>query len=127
MAVEKTTGCDDLHLRASHWALLSLDHLCHGWDQDGGWNITSMSTTFTTLRTDEIDTDIEAFLYVLGVADHVHVEDAGAVELIYRGLGRDTDSGDEQLRSTVNDDLDELVKLSFGVVVANKLSIQPFK
>jgi hypothetical protein len=40
------------------------------------------------------------------VADHVHVEDAGAVETVDDVLGRDADGGDEELGAGVDDDGD---------------------
>jgi hypothetical protein len=52
------------------------------------------------------------------VADHVHAEDAGTVELLDNGLGGNTDGGDEELGAALDDDVDELVELTLGVVVA---------
>lgn len=77
-----------------------------------------MTTALTTLGADDINADIEGLLDVLGVADHVHAEDAGAVELLDDRLGGNTDSGDEELGAAVDDDVNELVELALGVVVA---------
>jgi hypothetical protein len=52
------------------------------------------------------------------VTDHVHAEDTGTVELLDDGLGGNTDGGDEELGTTLNDNVDELVELALGVVVA---------
>lgn len=40
------------------------------------------------------------------------------MELLYNSLGRDADGADEELGSAVDDDVDELVQLALGVVVA---------
>jgi hypothetical protein len=55
---------------------------------------------------------------VLGVADHVHAEDAGTVEPLDDSLGGNTDRRDEELSTALDDDIDELVELALGVVVA---------
>jgi hypothetical protein len=52
------------------------------------------------------------------VADHVHVDDAVLVQPVDDLLGGDTDGGDEQLGTGLNDDVDELVQLALGVIVA---------
>jgi hypothetical protein len=54
---------------------------------------------------------------VLGVTDHVHDGDTSLVQFIDGGLGGNTDGGDEEAGSLLNDDLDELGELTFGVVV----------
>lgn len=76
-----------------------------------------MTATLSSLCADEVDTEIEALLDVLGVADHVHVENAVLVKLVNDSLGWDTDSGNEELSTGVDDNVNELVKLSLGVVV----------
>jgi hypothetical protein len=40
------------------------------------------------------------------------------VELLDDGFGWDTDGADEELSTRVDDDINELVELAFGVVVA---------
>jgi hypothetical protein len=81
-----------------------------------------VSTSFTALSADDIDVEVEAFLDVLGVADHVHVQDAIGVELVDDSFGRDTDGGYEEAGAAVDDDVDEFVELAFGVVVAAYVS-----
>jgi hypothetical protein len=54
---------------------------------------------------------------VLGVADHVHAEDAGTVELFDNGLGGNADGGDEKASLFLDDNVDELTELALGVVV----------
>jgi hypothetical protein len=74
---------------------VALDKLNYGWDKDSSWVIASVTTTFTTLCTDDVDTEFQALLDVLWVADHVHVEDTILVDLINDGLWWDTNSRDE--------------------------------
>jgi hypothetical protein len=40
------------------------------------------------------------------MTDHVHVEDAVLVQLLDNGLGWDTDGGDKELSSRVDDNVD---------------------
>jgi hypothetical protein len=120
VTVEQTTSRDNLHGLAGQRALLALDQLGNGGDEDGGRDITSVATTFTTLSTDNIDANIQALGNVLGVTDHVHAEDTGTVELLDNGLGGNTDSRDEQASLLGDDDIDELAELALGVVVAVK-------
>ena len=54
---------------------------------------------------------------MLGVADHVHVEDAGFVETLDDVHWGDADGGDEELGAGVDDDGDEVVEFAFCVVV----------
>lgn len=54
---------------------------------------------------------------MFGVADHVHVEDAGFVEALDDVFGRDADGGDEEFGAGVDDDGDEVVEFALCVVV----------
>lgn len=118
VTVEKTTGRDDLHGLASQRALLALDQLGNGGDEDSGRDIAGVTTALTTLGADNINANIKGLLDVLGVADHVHAEDASTVELIDDSLGGDTDSGDEKASLFLDDNINELTELALGVVVA---------
>lgn len=51
------------------------------------------------------------------MADHVHDEDAGGVQAVDDGLGRDADGADEEAGAALDGDVDELVQLAVGVVV----------
>lgn len=117
LAVEQTTGGDDLDGLAGHGALAALDELGNGGDEDGRGDIAGVTTTLTTLGADDIGTGIKGLVDMLGMTDHVHVEDASGVELLDDGLGGDTDGTDEELSTALNDDLDELIQFSLGVVV----------
>jgi hypothetical protein len=55
---------------------------------------------------------------MFGVANHVHVEDAGLVKSLDDMLGRDTDGRDEKLRARVDDDTHELIEFAFCVIIA---------
>jgi hypothetical protein len=120
LAAEETTGSNNLHGLASEWALMALDQLGNGRDQDGGWDITSMTTTLTTLGADNIGTKVEALLDVLGVSDHVHVEDTVLVKLLHDGARRNTDSADKQSGATFNNNINERIELSVRVIMAVK-------
>ena len=82
-----------------------------------------MASTLTTLCADHVDAEVEALLDVLGVSDHVHVENAGLMQLLDDGLGWYADSADEELGTGVDDDVDEFVELALGVVVAVSLLV----
>ena len=122
LAVEEAAGGDDLHFGAQA-ALLALAHGCHGGDQDGGRHVASVAAAFASLCADHVGAEGEALGDVLGVADHVHVEDAGLVEAVDGGLGRDADGGDEEAGAGVDDDGHELVELALGVVVAARCRV----
>jgi hypothetical protein len=117
LAAEDATRCDDLDLLASEGRLVPLDELDNRWDENGGRNVTSVTTALTTLCTDDVNAGLDALLDVLGVTDHVHVGDAVGVKLVYDGLRGNTDGGDEKLCTRFDDDVDELVQLASGVVV----------
>lgn len=113
-----TTGSDDENLLLGEGRDGTLASLDDGRDEDGGGNVTGVTTTLTTLCADNVNTEVEALLNVLGVADHVHVDDAVGMELVDDVLGGDTDGGNEELGTGLDDDVDKLVKLALGVVVA---------
>ncbi len=77
-----------------------------------------MAAALAALGADHVDADVEAFLHVLGVPDHVHVEDAGFVEAVDDVEGGHADGGDEEFGAGIDDDGDEVVEFAFGVVVA---------
>lgn len=103
---------------------MALDEGGDGRDQDGRGDVTGVTTTLATLGADHVDAELEALLDVLRVADHVHVEDAGAVQALDDVLGRHTDGGDEEARTGVDDDGDQLVELTLGVIVAVESTYQ---
>lgn len=122
LAVVDTTGSEDLHRLAGEGRLVALDELDDGRDKDRGRDITSVSTTLTALGADDVGTDLEALLDVLGVANHVGVGNAIGVELVDNPLRGNTDGGDEELSTLGNGDVDELAELALGVVVVGSAS-----
>ena len=79
LAVEKATSSDNLDILAGQWALVALAHLRHRWDQNGSRHVTSVSTSLATLSTYNVGTHIEAFLDMLRMSNHVHIEYASFV------------------------------------------------
>ena len=120
LAIEQPTGRDNLDVLASEGALLALAHLGHGGDQDGGGDVAGVAAALAALGADHVRADVEAFLYVFRVPDHVHVEDASFVEALNDVSGGDADGTDEELGARVDDDGHEFVELAFGVVVAGE-------
>lgn len=120
LAVVDAAGGDDLDGPAGKRRLGLVADLDTGGDEDRRGDIASMATALTTLGADDVDAEVDALLHMLDVADHVHVDDAGAVELVDDGLGGHADGGDEELGARVNDDVDHLVELALGVVVASR-------
>jgi hypothetical protein len=118
LTVEQTTGSNNLYRSTSERALVPLHELGNGWNKHGGGDITSVTTTFTTLGADDVGAEFEALLDVFGVSDHVHVENAGLVELLNDVLGWNTDGTDEEFGSALNNDINKLVELSLGVIMA---------
>jgi hypothetical protein len=106
LTVEETSSGHDLDVKAGEWGLLALAHLDDGWDQDGGWNISSVASSLTSLGTDDIASNVEALLDMLGVANHVHVENTGLVETLDDVLWWHTDGADEELGTAVDDNGD---------------------
>lgn len=120
LTVVDTAGGDNLDGTARQGALGLLALLDDRGDEDGSGDVTGVATTLTALGADDVDAELEALLDVLNVADHVHVVDAGLVDALNDVLGGHTDGRDEELAARVDDDVDELIELALGVVVAKK-------
>jgi hypothetical protein len=95
---------------------MSLNSINAGRDENARWDVTGVASSLAGLGADEIDTDIEGLLHMLWVADHVHDDYAGFVELIDGPLGRNTDSRDKEGGFLFDDDFEELRELTIGVV-----------
>ena len=121
LSVEESAGRDDLHLITGHRALLPFHHLRHRGYQNRGGHVTRVSASLAALGADHVDADVEAFLHVLRVPDHVHVEDSGFVQALDHVDWRHADGGDEEFGARVDYDRDEFVEFSFCVVVAGKV------
>lgn len=118
LAVVDAAGGNDLDGAAGEGRLGVLDGLDDGGDEDGGGGVAGVAAALATLGADDVDANVNALLGVLDVADHVHVQDAGLVQAVDDVLGGDTDGRDEELGTGLDDDVDELVELALGVVVA---------
>lgn len=99
---------------------MALAELSDSWDEDGRGDISSVSTSFSSLCANHVGAKLETLLDVLWVANHVHVEDAVLVELLDDVFWRDADGGDEEAGARFDGDVDELVEFAFGVVVAGR-------
>ena len=120
LSVVYTASGNDLDVLASHWGLLALAELDNGWDENSGWGISGVSTSLATLGADHINTEVEALLNMLWVSDHVHVENTVGVELVDNSLWWDTDGGNEKFSTRLDNNIDELIELALGVIVATK-------
>jgi hypothetical protein len=118
LAVVHAARGDDEDLLPRQRRLVALHHLDGCGDEDRGRHVAGVAAALAALCADHVDAEVEAFLDVLGVPDHVHVEDAGFVQFLDNGFGRDADGADEELGARVDDDVDELVQLALCVVVA---------
>lgn len=49
---------------------MALAEFGDGGDEDGGWDVAGVAAAFAALGADEVNAEVEAFLNVLGVADH---------------------------------------------------------
>lgn len=61
-----------------------------------------MAASFAALGADHVDAYVEAFLDVLRVPDHVHVENAGFVEALDDVDWGHADGGDEEFGAGIN-------------------------
>lgn len=118
LAVENTAGGNDLDGTAGQRRLVALAGLDDRGDEDGGGNVAGVATALTALGADDVHAEREALGNVLGVADHVHVEDSVLVQAVNDVLGRHTDGRDEKLGALGNDDVNQLIELALGVIVA---------
>lgn len=118
LSAEQTTRSNDLHRLAGEGALVTLHQLSHGRNEDCCRDIAGVTTTFATLSADNINANVQAFLDVLRMTDHVHVQHARLVKFFHHCLGRNANGRDEKLRSALDNDVDQLVELALGVVVA---------
>lgn len=118
LAVADAAGGDDLDGALCQGRLCGADGLNDGGDQHRRRGVAGVAAALTALGADDVGADVEALLDVLDVANHVHVQDAGLVQLLDDRLGRHADGADEQLGAGLDDDVDEAIELALGVVVA---------
>lgn len=94
---------------------MSLDRLDAAGDEDTSRDVSSVSSSLSSLRANDIDALRESLGAVLDGSDHVHDGDTSGVELVDGGTGRDSDGADEESCLLGDDDVDELVELSSSV------------
>lgn len=116
-AIIDSTGANDINGLASELRLLALADVDAGRDQNAGRDVTSVSSTLTSLGANKVATDVDGLLDVLGVANHVHDRDAGLVQLVDGPNRGNTNGADEELGLLLNDNVEELGELTLGVVV----------
>ena len=95
---------------------MSLASINAGRDEDARRDVTSVASSLASLGADEIDTNFEGLFHMLGMANHVHNNDAGFVELIDCPLGRNADGGDKEGCFLLDDDFDEFRELTIGII-----------
>lgn len=114
--VKDGASTDDVHGLAIERRGVALHGVNARGDEDRCRDVARVAAALPGLRADEVDADFERLLYVLRVADHVHDEDAGFVELVDGPLGRYADCRDEEGGALFDDDLNEVRELTIGVV-----------
>ena len=70
LAIVQTSGSNDLNRLSAHGRLVAFDELGNGWDKERRWDVASVATTFATLGANQINTELEALLHVLWMANH---------------------------------------------------------
>lgn len=65
-----------------------------------------MASALATLSADEVDAEIETFLDVFRVPNHVHVQHARLVQLFDNVLRRHADGTYKEFRAGLDDDVD---------------------
>ena len=76
-----------------------------------------MTTTFTALCANDINTRLDAVLDVLGRTNHVHHKDAVLVHLVDNPLGRNTDRRHKQLGARFNNHIHKLRERPVRVII----------
>ncbi len=115
-AVVYTTCGDDKNRLAGEGGLVTAANVDNAGSEDGEGNVSGVSTSLTTLEDDHIDTSLDDLGSVLGVADDTGNDNLGTMELLDHVSGRNTDSGDEELCTRLDDNVDQLGKLTLGVI-----------
>lgn len=115
-AVVYTTCGDDEDRLAGEGGLVTAANIDNAGGEDGEGDVSGVSTSLSTLEDDHVNTGLDDLRSVFGVADDTSNDDLGTVELLNHVSGRDTDSRDEELCAGLDDDIDQLGKLTLGVI-----------
>ena len=73
---------------------MSLDRLDASRNEDTSGDVSSVSSSLSSLRADDVDALRQSLGDVLDRADHVHDGDTSGVKLVDGGSGRDSDGAD---------------------------------
>ena len=81
-----------------------------------------LSTTFSALRTDQIRTSGQALGNMLGMPNHVHVENAMLVKAVHDRPRGNSNCRDKQFRSRVDDDGNQFIQFPYerGISLLSK-------
>lgn len=115
-SIEDSTSTDNIDGLAGERGSTALNSINGGRDENARRYVASMPSSLTSLGTDEVDTDLKGLERVFGMANHIHDEDAGFMELIDGPLWGNTDGGDEEGGPLFDNDLDQFWKLALGVI-----------
>lgn len=80
------------------------------------WRITSVSACFGALGTNDIRASLAGFVHMFRMTDHVHIQYAMAVESGHDMLGSNSHGRDEQFGTAINDDINEFIECSSGII-----------
>jgi hypothetical protein len=75
-----------------------------------------MATAFAALCANDVGTGGERLLDVLGRTNHVHVGDAGGVELVDGPARGHAHGRDEEFGARLNDNVNQLGQLAFSII-----------
>jgi hypothetical protein len=115
-SIEDSTSTNNIDGLAGERGSTAFNSVNGGRDEDARRNVASMPSSLAGLSADEVDTDLKGFERVFGVANHIHNEDAGFMELIDGPLWGNADGGDEEGGTLFDNDLDQFRKLPLGVI-----------
>lgn len=118
LAIVYSTGRNNLHWLAGHWAGLPLAEFHDLRNEDCGGNVSCVSTSLATLSADDVDTEIEALLDMLDMSNHVRIEDTGFVEALDDMFWGHANGRDEEFGTALDGDGNELIEFALGVIVA---------
>mmetsp|Transcript_17281 Transcript_17281/g.35088 ORF Transcript_17281/g.35088 Transcript_17281/m.35088 type:complete len:422 (-) Transcript_17281:113-1378(-) len=115
--VEDPPGSNHVHRVTGQRALPALADIHTLGDQNGSGHITRVPAALPPLCADEVTASIQGLLDVLGGADHVHHQDVRSMELVHNPFLGNADGRNEEPSPRVDDDVDQLRKVSLSVVV----------
>ena len=115
-AIVDASCSNELHRLIRQWRRVVLDDIRTCGDQDTCRGVSRVAPCLAALCADDIRAGLACLVCVLRVTDHVHVQNAVGVEFVNYVFWRDADGGDEELRATFDDDVDEFIQTAFSIV-----------